>query len=158
MLRRSLPPPGRIPLLAVTGESAPVNRFVPGLTNRFEWLKKLKNSERNCPLHAFERELDAFVQPEVERSQSRTSTASLKPNACNKASRLERRGLPSSESIRYKLSRFRSASAATRPMPRASATSRRARRNTRLSSSPSAASKYAAASAGSCKRSSNESR
>src|SRR5262247_1133619 len=48
MLRRSLPPPGRTPLLAVTGESTPVKRFVPGLTNRFEWLKKLKNSERNC--------------------------------------------------------------------------------------------------------------
>src|SRR5215813_9288027 len=135
MLRRSLPPLGKTPLLAVTGESAPVNRFVPGLTNRFEWLKKLKNSERNCLLHAFARELDALVQPEVERSQSRTSTASRKPNACNKASRLERRGLPSSESIRYKLSRFRSASAATRPMPRAAPTPRLALRQTRPSSS-----------------------
>src|SRR5262245_53309234 len=48
MLRRSLPPPGGSPLLAVTTEAAPVNWFVPGLTNRLEWLNKLKNSERNC--------------------------------------------------------------------------------------------------------------
>ena len=48
MLRRSLPPPGKSPLLAVTEEFPLENTFVPGLMNTFEWLKKLKNSERNC--------------------------------------------------------------------------------------------------------------
>src|SRR5215471_17248266 len=63
MLRRSLPPNGRIPLLAVTDVLAPLNWFEPGLTNTLEWLNKLKNSERNCRFVPSRGSLTLFCSP-----------------------------------------------------------------------------------------------
>ena len=78
-----------------------------------------------------------------------TCTVSFSPRLSNTAARVEKRGLPLRDNVRYRLSRLRCVSWASRPMPRALATSRRANRKVSdpfSDSSPSAAFKYAAAS------------
>src|SRR5262245_5654518 len=102
MLRRSLPPPGNTPLLAVTGASEPVNRFVPGLTNTLDWLKKLKNSERNCRFIPSRGSLKLLYSPKskVQNPGVRKRLRGERSSGCRLATRAVQVGLPAQKSFR----------------------------------------------------------